>query len=126
MEMVRSPIESSCHCGALRLRIDAEPPRALTSCNCSICRRYGMLMAYFPPGNVEVIAEPGVLQEYSWGDKLLAFVRCGHCGCVSHWRSLDSDQKDRMGVNARLFTNIEIEKIRIRHFDGAKSWTYLD
>ncbi len=119
-------IESSCHCGALKLQIDAELPPTLTSCNCSVCRRYGCLFAYYPPEKVKILAAPDTLQEYVWGDKSLAFVRCSHCGCFSHWRSLDPHQTDRMGVNARLFINVEIDKIRIRHFDGANSWKYLD
>lgn len=119
-------IESSCHCGALQLRIEGEAPTELTSCNCSICRRYGSIMAYFHPSQVTVLARPDATQEYVWGDKVLAFVRCGTCGCFSHWRSLDPAYTERMGVNARLFTNLEIDKIRVRRFDGAESWKFLD
>jgi hypothetical protein len=118
-------IESSCHCGAVSLKIDADVPATLTSCNCSICRRYGSLTAYFSPAKVTVIAASEVTHRYVWGDKCIAFVRCSNCGCLSHWESLDP-QTDRMGVNARLFEDIDINKIRIRHFDGAKTWKYLD
>lgn len=119
-------IESSCHCGAVKLQIDAEIPSALTSCNCSVCRRYGALLAYYHPSKVKIIADSNSLHEYSWGDKSLAFVRCRTCGCYSHWKSLDPNQTNRMGINARLFTNVEIDKIRIRHFDGANSWKFID
>ncbi len=119
-------IKSSCHCGTLKLEINAEPPTFLTNCNCSICQRYGSLHAYFHPDEVKILTKPNTTQEYSWGDKGLAFVRCGDCGCYSYWRSLDPKFTDRMGVNARLFTNLEIDKIRTRHFDGANSWKYID
>lgn len=119
-------IESACHCGALRLEIDGEIPDALNSCNCSICRRYGGLLAYYPESKVKLIAEPDSTDEYVWGDKMLAFVRCRKCGCFSHWRGVLADRDDRMGVNARLFTNVDIVSIRIRHFDGADTWKYLD
>ena len=120
-------IESSCHCGAVKLQIDAELPATLTSCNCSTCRRYGGLLAYYSPKKVQILADPNSLQEYSWGDKNLAFVRCGKCGCFSHWRGLDENSTlDRMGVNARLFTNVEIDKIPVRRFDGANTWKFLD
>lgn len=118
-------IQASCHCGALKLQIDSELPEKLTSCNCSICRRYGALMAYFLPDQIKVLAEPGAVQKYSW-DKGLAFVRCANCGCYSHWESLDPNFKDRMGVNARLFENVDLSQIRIRRFDGANTWTFLD
>jgi hypothetical protein len=36
---------ASCHCGAVQLEI-ARRPRALTECNCSICRRCGCMTHY--------------------------------------------------------------------------------
>ncbi len=82
-------------------------------------------MAYYKPAQVKVLAKPESTHEYIWGDKCLAFVRCSTCGCFSHWRSLDPET-DRMGVNARLFTNVEIKDLRIRRFDGAETWKFLD
>ena len=34
-----------CHCGAVQWRFDGVPESA-TACNCTICRRYGVLWAY--------------------------------------------------------------------------------
>jgi hypothetical protein len=39
-------LTATCHSGAVRLEIPRKP-RQLTSCNCSICRRYGTLWAYY-------------------------------------------------------------------------------
>ena len=119
-------IESSCHCGTLKLEIEGEIPASLTSCNCSICKRHGGLFAYYIPTTVKVLGNPDSTDEYVWGDRSIAVVRCKSCGCVSHWQSLDPKQNDRMGVNARLFTNVEIDRIPIRRFDGATTWKYLD
>ena|SRR6185437_1264402 len=119
-------IRSSCHCAAVRLEIEGELPPTLTSCNCSICRRYGSLWAYYHPSVVKVIAEPGATHSYSWGDKRLAFVRCATCGCMTHWQSLDPKRQDRMGVNANMFEDVDLGSIRIRHLDGADTWKYLD
>lgn len=95
-------IESSCHCGNVRLEIDAETPSELTSCNCSICKRLGGLMSYFSPKKVKVLAEAGATDRYVWGDKMLAFVRCANCGCFSHWESIDPESTlDRMGVTGQ-------------------------
>lgn len=120
-------IESSCHCNSVRLEIDGDIPTTLTSCNCSICRRLGSLMAYYSPKQVKVLAAEGATHRYVWGDKMLAFVRCANCGCFTHWEGLDPDSTlDRMGVNARLFTNVDITPIRVRKFDGADTWKFLD
>lgn len=124
---MQGKIESACHCGGVKLIIADEQPATLTSCNCSICRRHGGLFAYYSSAKVTVVAEPGATHEYVWGDKMLAFVRCSQCGCLTHWRGLDPKSgSDKMGVNARLFTNVDIDKIRVRRFDGAHTWKFLD
>ena len=39
------PIVGACHCGAVTWTF-SERPDAATSCNCTVCRRYGVLWAY--------------------------------------------------------------------------------
>ena len=38
-------LEGSCHCGNVRWSFDGTPESA-TACNCTVCRRYGVLWAY--------------------------------------------------------------------------------
>ncbi len=114
-------IESSCHCGAVRLEIET-PPETVTSCNCSICRRTGGLWAYYAPKQVRV---SGATDIYIWGDKSLELHRCKTCGCVTHWTAVDKTL-DRMGVNARLTAPEVLARARVRHLDGAETWKYLD
>ena len=42
-------------------------PRTLTNCNCSICRRYGVLWAYYKAETVQVTGAPLATMAYSWG-----------------------------------------------------------
>ena len=37
---------ATCHCAAVKVEVPRRP-RRLTECNCSICRRYGTLWAYY-------------------------------------------------------------------------------
>ena len=112
---------ASCHCGAVSLEI-ATAPVQLTQCNCSVCRRYAPLWAYYSPKQVTVT---GATATYLWGDRSLAFHHCPTCGCVSHWSPVDPSV-DRMGVNARLMPPDAGADVRIRRFDGADTWKYLD
>jgi hypothetical protein len=114
-------LKGSCHCGAVQLEIPRKP-RRLTNCNCSICRRLGGLWAYYKETEVKVIAAPGATDEYIWGDKCLRIVRCGRCGCVTHWQSILSKAGGKMGVNARNFDPVMLGQVRIRLLDGAGSW----
>jgi hypothetical protein len=118
-------IEASCHCGAIRIEIPRKP-RTLTDCNCSICRRYGTLWAYYPASEVVIRSVPRSMMSYRWGDGLIRFVRCGNCGCVTHWEASKRSDSTRVGVNAR---NLPLEiraSIRIRRLDGASTWKFLD
>jgi hypothetical protein len=117
-------IRASCHCGLICLEIDTAPSE-VTECNCSICRRYGVLWAYYSPKQVRIESPHGNTDTYMWDDKSIAFHRCANCGCVSHWSAIDPS-RDRMGVNARLMSLDLLASVRIRHLDGAGSEKYLD
>jgi hypothetical protein len=115
-------IESSCVCGAVRLAI-TRAPTEVTDCNCSICRCYGALWAYY--SLKDVLVPSGLTETYSRGPKLLEFHRCKICGCVTHWTPADKT-RDRMGVNARLMAPEIVSQVRVRHLDGADTWKFLD
>src|ERR1700759_1598163 len=112
-------IEGSCHCGKVRIEVDTAPDE-VTDCNCSICRRYGVLWAYYSPmARVRITAETPT-QTYQWDDRSLYFQRCAECGCVTHWSPVDPT-RDRMGINARLLAPAVLAAARVKHLDGA-SW----
>jgi len=117
-------LTGSCHCGAVQIQVPSKP-RRLTSCNCSICRRQGGLWGYYDRSKVKVIARRSALDRYVWGDKCLALCRCATCGCVTHWQPIGR-ASNRMGVNFRNFDPSVIESTRVRRFDGANTWKFLD
>lgn len=50
-------IQGSCHCGRVGWQFDGLPESA-TACNCTVCRRYGVLWAYdFEGGGIRVAGE---------------------------------------------------------------------
>ena len=110
-------VEASCHCGAVRFTVDTAPDD-VNACNCSICRCYGALWAYYPPPQVRFASDGGPTDVYMWGDCELEFHRCRVCGCVTHWAPVDRTYP-RMGVNARLMPPEVLAEIPVRHGDGA-------
>jgi hypothetical protein len=116
--------EASCHCGAVKLEVDT-PPETVTDCNCSICRRYGVLWAYYSPKKVRILGDGGATDIYMWSDRSIEFHRCHICGCVTHWAPADRNY-DRMGVNARLMEVDVLAKARVRELDGAVSEKYVE
>ena len=117
-------LTATCHCGAVRVELP-RMPRTLTSCNCSICRRYGALWAYYTPASIRVVCAKGATSSYSWGSKNIRFVHCRRCGCVTHYERV-RPSSHRIGVNARNLDPALIASVRIRRLDGAVSWKYLD
>ena len=118
-------LEGACHCGAVRVTVPRKP-RRLTSCNCSICRRTGALWMYFRRAEVGVVAARGATHSYVWGDKSLRLMRCANCGIVTHWEPMRPTADSRMGVNVRNFDPSIAATTRVRRFDGAATWKFLD
>lgn len=116
-------IEGSCLCGAVQWRFHGLPESA-TACNCTACRRYGVLWAYDHEG--EGIDVSGTTRAYVRG-KALEFHFCPQCGCVSHWRGLrlEEDGRRRIAVNLRLTEPEPIAHLPIDHFDGLDSFDDL-
>ena len=117
-------IEASCHCGSVNLEIEA-PLTVVTECNCSICRRYGVLWAYYTLGQVRVLPSDPPTDIYMWNGRTTEFHHCRTCGCVTHWTPVDR-ARNRMAVNARLMAPEILASARIRHLDGANTGEYVD
>ncbi|HEV2673919.1 MAG TPA: GFA family protein [Aliidongia sp.] len=118
-------IEASCHCGAVRIEIP-EAPERLTECNCSMCRRLATRWAYYTRGQITIHKAPDATVAYAQGDRTLATHHCRVCGCTTHWEGIGPEYSERVAVNARLFEPADLEGIRVRRFDGADTWEFLD
>lgn len=118
-------VEGSCHCGAVSFTYPHRPDW-LTACNCSICRRISALWAYAAVAEISLRAAENATIAYVHGDKTLAIHSCKTCGCTTHWVGLDSDDASRMAVNFRMCDADDISNIKIRNFDGADTWKFLD
>jgi hypothetical protein len=104
----------------------ARAPRTLTDCNCSICRRYGALWAYYKASAVRIVCVRGATSGYSWGRKTLRFVHCKNCGCITHHERTKKRPDSTVAINARNFEPGAIAAARLRRLDGAATWKYLD
>lgn len=117
-------LKGSCHCGEVKWTIKKTPDSA-TACNCSVCRRYGVLWAY--DFENEGISVNGSAQKYKRAQSK-GFYFCPTCGCVAYWRSEkpDEDGRRRIAVNIRLAEDPEaVLMLPIDHFDGLVSFQDL-
>ncbi|HYD44108.1 MAG TPA: hypothetical protein VEA79_02455 [Phenylobacterium sp.] len=118
-------IHAACHCGAVRLEI-ARKPRSVTQCNCSVCRRYGAMWAYYTRKSVRLIAEPGAVGEYSWRNHRLQFCHCTVCGGLTHYKSRNETPDGRFAVNGRMIDPAVMASVPIKLLDGDGDWKVLE
>lgn len=111
-------LDATCRCTAVKVTVPYSPD-TLTDCNCSICRRYGVLWAYYKADDVKVDAVPDSTDEYVWGRRVLRFVRCSTCGCLMYWQRIVPVMGSKMGVNARNLPPEIVSGTKIELLDGA-------
>jgi len=116
-------LQGACHCGAVQWQLD-EVPESATACNCSVCRRYGVLWAYDYEG--EGIRVSGETRAYVRA-KALGFHFCPVCACVAYWRALEANAEGRrrIAVNLRLTEPEAVAHIPVDHFDGLETFDDL-
>jgi hypothetical protein len=116
-----------CHCGRTGWRFTGDPGNA-TACNCTICRRYGVLWIYdYVDRRIRL---DGPLASYRRADvakPYLEYLFCPHCACVLAWRGLTQDEHGatRCAVNVRLAEPEAVAALAIDHFDGLDSFEDL-
>lgn len=110
-------MDASCHCGDVTIRLAAAPAE-VTDCNCSLCRKYGVLWAYYPTSDILASPDPALTDTYASGGKNVDFHRCKRCGCITHW---EPRRKTRTtwGINARLLPVEVLASASIKKRDGA-------
>lgn len=117
-------ISGTCICGAVQVTV-ARAPRRLTQCNCSVCRRYGTLWAYYRRRDVTIAAPRGGLVDHAKRRGGLRFRRCAGCGCVVSWEA-QRDAEARMAVNGRLLDHAAMARVPIAVLDGDGGWRVLE
>ena len=105
---------STCHCGKVAARIDAEITEAIT-CNCSICRMTGFLHLIVPASRFRLLSGADELVEYTFNTGAAKHRFCGHCGIKSFY--VPSSHPDGFSVNARCLDDVALATLNIIPFD---------
>jgi len=118
-------MQGTCHCGRVSWVLET-PPGSVTACNCTVCRRYGVLWAY---GHIDHdIKTSGDTTRYRRADGgVIDFHFCSNCGCVTHYVAVKpgDDGRHWTAVNVRLTEPEGVAGLPIDHFDGLDTFTDL-
>ena len=117
-------LTGSCHCGAVRWTYDGDPGSA-TSCNCTVCRRYGALWIYGWENAGG--AASGKSVAYVRGESI-EFHFCPTCGCLTHYRGRQVDKRGRrrLAANIRMIDDPDrVAGLPIDPFEGLDRFVQL-
>src|SRR5262245_6149702 len=107
------PYRLSCHCGAIRLEVDAELS-GLHECNCSSCARAGFMHWKVPVDAVRLVTQKCRLSTYLWRDAGGGQQFCPTCGTAM----MRTGYRGRISVNARCLEGVDIFTLEVGRYDG--------
>ena len=116
-------LTGSCHCGAAHWTLEGDPG-SITACNCTLCRRYGVLWAYdYENERIQLAGQTRTYVRTDVAEPTLQIVFCPACACVLAWRGLTLEDygRRRMAVNVRLAPPDAVADLAIDHFDGLET-----
>ncbi len=109
-------IKGSCHCGAVRFRVDFKIEE-LTTCDCSICVQRNAVMAKVPEQSLTVLEGEDLLTLYQWNTHRAKHYFCRRCGIYVFHRKRAAP--DHFGVNAFCLKDFDVKSLPLRATEGA-------
>jgi hypothetical protein len=108
--------DGSCHCGAVRFRVDWVITE-LTTCDCSLCVKRNALMAKVPERALTIVDGEQALTLYQWNTRRAKHYFCRHCGIYTFHRKRAAP--DHYGVNVFCLDGFDASSIPVRATEGA-------
>lgn len=110
----------SCHCGRIAFDLDGDVSEAL-DCNCSMCRRRGSLLAFFPREALTLTRGEGEYTTYRFNTKKIDHHFCKTCGIGPFSEGVHPKTGATMAaVNVRCLPDVDLATLQIKQADGAK------
>jgi hypothetical protein len=114
-----STLLGSCHCGAVRFQVLADPREPASRCNCSVCTKVAMTGRIVKPSDFTLLAGEESLGSYEWGAKISTRFFCRHCGIHCFGRGhLAEVGGDFVSVNFNCIDGLDPSALEIVHWDG--------
>lgn len=110
---MQRPYKLSCHCGAIRMEVDAAL-EGLEECNCSTCARSGFIHWKVPFEALRLLTEKRALSTYLWRDAWGGHQFCPTCGTAL----MRNGYKGSISVNARCLEGVDVFALEVKRYDG--------
>jgi hypothetical protein len=112
-------LHGSCHCGAVKFKVEADPARGASRCNCSVCTKLGALGSIVKPDAFELLTPEHELGVYQWGAKISKRFFCKACGTHCFGRGhLAEVGGDFVSFSYNAIDDFEVSELAVVHWDG--------
>ena len=108
----------NCHCGKVSATVDADITEAIT-CNCSICRRKGHVLAFAPRAALTMTTPEANLASYTFNKRAIRHQFCTTCGCAPFGEGDMPDGTKMAAINLNCADGFDITSVKITAVDGA-------
>lgn len=111
--------EGSCHCGRIAFRVEGAIGTVI-DCNCSICRRRGHLLAFFPRSAMTLHTPDADIAAYTFNKHAIRHCFCRACGCGPFGEGVNPKTGEAtLAVNVRCLHEVDLAALTVVPFDGA-------
>ena len=112
--------QGSCHCGGIAFELDADIDTAI-DCNCSMCRRRGSLLAFFPRAALTLSTPESALGTYRFNTEKIGHHFCPTCGIAPYSEGADpASGAEIVAVNLRCLPELDLASLKVQKVDGAR------
>ena len=102
----------SCHCQTVKYEVTADFTEGIT-CNCSHCKRKGMLLAFVPEAQFTLLSGRENLTTYHFNKHQIDHVFCKTCGVQSFAQS-----GEMIAINLNCLEDLDTDALEIKKVDG--------
>lgn len=109
--------QGSCHCHAVTYEVEADLTEGM-SCNCSHCKRKGLLLAFVPETAFNLKSGEDKQTTYHFNKKHIDHTFCKTCGVQSFARGHDGKGNHMVAINLNCLEDFDTSGLKINEFDG--------
>ena len=117
--MNNSLFQGSCHCGRINFQVkDTRISEDLYKCNCSLCKKKGIVMKPLEKNLFKLIKGEEFLSSYKWNKLIAEHFFCKICGVYTHHKRRRNPEQ--ISINFACLENINFpSEGEINCVDGA-------
>ncbi|MBX5157566.1 GFA family protein [Rhizobium sp. NZLR8] len=108
--------EGSCHCGKVAFEVEGEFTEAI-DCNCSLCRRGGLL-AFVPRDKLVLKTPEADPSTYTFNRHVIRHHFCANCGIAPFGEGVAPDGAAMASINLRCIPAVDLGALKVTAYDG--------